>query len=210
MNQAEVICKILIAEDDDEDYQSIKETIAEASTSEIIVKNVRSVEELWALLPEFRPDLIVQDINIPVSDTDFGNGESGLSNLFDIFHVYPNLPVVINSGYTVETHKTIIQMLVNKLPLVEVLDKSEYSISDVESALDKAKEFRLTSGDWYQSQMERLKNKNSEYKKLIKDAVIIFDDEIDISERAAAEARQNSHGKCPLTFFRACQNFEKT
>lgn len=209
MNQAGLISKVLIAEDNVEDYQSIMETIGYAATSEIVVENARTVDELWSLLPSFQPDLIIQDINIPVSDTDSGTGESGLSNLFDIFHVHPNLPVVINSGYVAETHETIIEMLVKKLPLVMVLDKAKYSVSDVELALEKGNEFRRTNGDWYKSQLDNLKKRNSEYKKQLKDAVIVFDDDIDISERAAAEARQTSDGKCPLTFFRACQSFEK-
>ncbi|MGB1070866.1 MAG: hypothetical protein ACPG1Z_04295, partial [Planctomycetota bacterium] len=165
MNQAGLISKVLIAEDNVEDYQSIMETIGYAATSEIVVENARTVDELWSLLPSFQPDLIIQDINIPVSDTDSGTGESGLSNLFDIFHVYPNLPVVINSGYVAETHETIIEMLVKKLPLVMVLDKAKYSVSDVELALEKGNEFRRTNGDWYKSQLDNLKKRNSEYKK---------------------------------------------
>lgn len=210
MSQPDPITRVLVAEDNEDDFLSIKESIDFVSGGEISVKNVKTIEELWSQIPVFEPHVLVQDINIPVSGSDSGTGESGLSNLFDIFHVYSKLPVVINSGYVVETHDTIIKILTSDkpLPLRHVLDKANYEVSDVEAALKKANLFRLNSGDWYQAQLEDVKSRLSQYKKQLKDSAAVFNDEIDFNKRAEAEARQNKDGKCPLIFFLLCQSFE--
>ncbi len=210
MSQPDPISRVLVAEDEEVDFLSIKESIEFVSDGEISVKNVKTIEELWSQIPVFEPHVLVQDINIPVSGSDSGTGESGLSNLFDIFHEYSKLPVVIYSGYVVETHDTIIKILTNNkpLPLRDVLDKGNYEDSDVEAALKKANLFRLNSGDWYQAQLKDIKSRLSQYKKQLKDSAAVFNDEIDFNKRAEAEARQNKDGKCALIFFLLCQSFE--
>jgi hypothetical protein len=210
MSHPDPITRVLVAEDIEDDFMSMKESIEFVSDGEISVINAKTIEDLWAQIQVFEPHVLVQDINIPVSDSDSGTGDSGLSNLFDIFHVYSKLPVVIYSGYVVETHDTIIKILTNDkpLPLRHVLDKSNYEVSDVEAALKKANLFRLNSGDWYQAQLEDVKSRLSQYKKQLKDSAAVFNDEIDFNKRAEAEARQNKDGKCPLIFFLLCQSFE--
>ncbi len=76
--------------------EGIKKTIRE-STSDIKVQGEASdVKELWKLIKEEVPDLVVLDITMP--------GQSGLDTLKQISYYYPDLPVLILSMHPEERY----------------------------------------------------------------------------------------------------------
>ena len=211
MNQKKLINVVTIADDSTEDFESIRKTLKKTLPNSAEFNHAKDIEGLLGSLEKMPPDLLIQDINIPRSGTDDDDSEAGLTALFDIVYKFPHMPVIINSGQLLESQQTLRKLLNKKMPIVGVLDKSEYDKEDVLSVLFNAHQFLLNSSDWREEHAEALRTRmEAAESKLLESELLLFHNEkLDIAIRAESEARLNEDNSCPLCFLRVCQALEE-
>ncbi|MEM5947845.1 diguanylate cyclase [Spirochaetia bacterium 38H-sp] len=83
--------KILYIEDDDEDIILIKKLLEREPSFKSRLYNASSIEEGEALILEKNPDVIILDLNLPDA--------SGLAGLKTIIEGFPNIPVIVMTGF---------------------------------------------------------------------------------------------------------------
>lgn len=211
MNQNSKIQKIMVVEDDVQDFEMLEEYIQEGTPYKTEIINAKNLAEMWAQIHDFQPDMLFQDIHVPISESEEGDGKSGLLELNDVSNSFPDMPVVINSGYTLESSSEIFRLMnLPRFPLVAVLEKKSYEQKDVNQAIGNATLFRMNVNNWLEERLEQEKRDKERAESREGKFRDFFDESKDILVRLEIEKRQNSEGLCPYLFGELGRTLERT
>lgn len=209
MNSRGRIKLVMIADDCFEDFRSIRKTLQRAIPEPAEFVHAATIDELFTSFESYQPDLLIQDINIPRSKDDNEDAEAGLTALFDVVNKFPGLPVIINSGQLQESQRSLRKLQNKIMPIVGVLDKSDYDKEEVLDVVVKATRFLLNASDWREEHAEVLRTRMQEAELKVIDSDLFQKETQDLGDRIHAEARQRGDESCPLSFLRVCQTLEK-
>lgn len=197
------ISKILVVEDDMEDFESLKPCITDYN-SDIEICHVDDVQKLFAGIIDFQPNLIFVDLALLKPDRRFG-----IVVMFDLADSFPNIPVVIVSATFWEDRQKILaaRMLNSRVPLVGVLDKADYSRHDVASVIQNV-ERNISSGLLsIDSFIGREPGLNPIHERR-PETSLTMEFKGDVFERITAESVQTGDRLCPGVFYDLCIEFE--
>lgn len=133
---------ILILDDDPLDADNLRLCLEDVVPSGK-VHHIEAYRHLSGALLSLRSPIVFTDI---VLDEDEGDlAKDGLDAISWIQQHYPNVPYVIVTGHYVEKVKEIVGQHLHDPQIAGILDKADYTSSDILAALAKAEEYVASS-----------------------------------------------------------------
>jgi len=144
--------RILIVDDSKLDRKSLKRLLRK-ERPETELAEADSVQGLYAGLAQ-PCDLLFQDISLG-GDGGASSGAAaaaepdskGLNAIYDVVDSYPDLPIVVYTGYFMEKAHEIMQGVLDCKAVIGFLDKSRYGRMELAEVLAKAAAFRKESAE---------------------------------------------------------------